>query len=247
MEFKKSLLALGVLTVLSGCGSSDDDKKETPNPDTSKTEVITSDIKGVASKGTFINAPIYFYKYVDGAPVKLTEEELGAASTMTDDKGQYSAQVKVEGLVKVEIGVSQDINSPTYMICDAPAGCGQNAKGEAIAFGEPINMTVKDPTFTLTSLISAAKNDDEVQNTANITPLTHFAAALAEQRGDVSAESVSKAQSEIADTFGLIGALNELVPAKVEDQASLVDDDETDNLRYALINAGIAQALFAGS
>jgi len=250
MEFKKSLLALGVLTVLSGCGSSDDDKKETPKPDTSEppvVEVVTSDIKGVASKGTFINAPVYFYKYVDGAPVRLTEEELGAASTMTDDKGQYSAQVKVEGLVKVEIGVSQDINSPTYMICDAPAGCGQNAKGEAIAFGEQINMTVKDPTFTLTSLISAAKNDDDVQNTANITPLTHFAAALAEQRGDVSAESVSKAQSEIADTFGLIGALNELVPAKVEDQASLVDDDETDNLRYALINAGIAQALFAGS
>ena len=249
MEFKKSLLALSVLTVLSGCGSSDDDKKETPNPDTSKppVEVVTSDIKGVASKGTFINAPVYFYKYVDGAPVRLTEEELGAASTMTDEKGQYSAQVKVDGLIKVEIGVSQDISSPTYMICDAPAGCGQNAKGEAIGFGEQINMTVKDPTFTLSSLISAAKNDGDVENTANITPLTHFAAALAEQRGDVSAESVSKAQSEIADTFGLIGALNELVPAKVEDQASLVDDDESDNLRYALINAGIAQALFVGS
>ncbi|WP_404393262.1 hypothetical protein [Pseudoalteromonas phenolica] len=243
MEFKKSVLALGVLTVLSGCGSSDDDKKTTPVDNIA----VTSDIKGVASKGTFINAPVYFYKYVDGAAVRLTEEELGAASTMTDENGQYSAQVKVDGLVKVEIGISQDISSPTYMICDAPAGCGQNAKGEAISFGEQINMTVKDPTFTLTSLISAAKNEGDVENTANITPLTHFATALAEQRGNVSAESVSKAQSEIADTFGLIGALNELVPAKVEDQASLVDDDESDNLRYALINAGIAQALFVGS
>ncbi|MAD89315.1 MAG: hypothetical protein CMK64_06380 [Pseudoalteromonas sp.] len=243
MEFKKSVLALGVLTVLSGCGSSDDDKKTTPVDNVA----VTSDIKGVASKGTFINAPVYFYKYVDGAAVRLTEEELGAASTMTDENGQYSAKVKVDGLVKVEIGISQDISSPTYMICDAPAGCGQNAKGEAIGFGEQINMTVKDPTFTLTSLISAAKNEGDVENTANITPLTHFATALAEQRGNVSAESVSKAQSEIADTFGLIGALNELVPAKVEDQASLVDDDESDNLRYALINAGIAQALFVGS
>ncbi|ALO43348.1 hypothetical protein [Pseudoalteromonas phenolica] len=246
MEFKKSLLALGVLTVLSGCGSSDDDKTpEITKPPVSET--VTSDIKGVASKGTLINAPVYFYKYVDGAPVKLTEDELGSASTMTDDKGQFSAQVKVEGLVKVEIGVSQDADSPTYMICDAPVGCGQNAEDEAIAFGEQINMTVKDPTFTLTSLINAVKNDGDIQNTANITPLTHFAAALAEERGDVTAESVNKAQSEIADTFGLIGALNELVPAKVEDHASLVDGDESDDLRYALINAGIAQALFTGS
>ena len=109
MEFKKSVLALGVLTVLSGCGSSDDDKKTNPVDNIA----VTSDIKGVASKGTFINAPVYFYKYVDGTPVKLTAEELGAASTMTDENGQYSAQVKVEGLVKVEIGVSQDISSPT--------------------------------------------------------------------------------------------------------------------------------------
>ncbi|TMN91702.1 hypothetical protein CWB72_06260 [Pseudoalteromonas phenolica] len=245
MEFKKSVLALGVLTVLSGCGSSDDDKKTTPPAD--EVVAVTSDIKGVASKGTFINAPVHFYKYVDGAPVKLTSEELGAASTMTDENGQYSGQVKVDGLVKVEIGVSQDISSPTFMICDAPSGCGQNAKGVAISFGERVNMTVKDPTFKLSSLISAAKNEGEVENTANITPLTHFATALAEQRGDVSAESISKAQSEIADTFGLIGTLNELIPAKVEDHASLVDEDESDNLRYALINAGIAQALFVGS
>ena len=245
MEFKKSVLALGVLTVLSGCGSSDDDKKTTPPTD--EVVAVTSDIKGVASKGTFINAPVHFYKYVDGAPVKLTSEELGAASTMTDENGQYSAQVKVDGLVKVEIGVSQDISSPTFMICDAPSGCGQNAKGVAISFGERVNMTVKDPTFKLSSLISAAKNEGEVENTANITPLTHFATALAEQRGDVSAESISKAQSEIADTFGLIGTLNELIPAKVEDHASLVDEEESDNLRYALINAGIAQALFVGS
>ncbi|MCF2906969.1 hypothetical protein L1285_01250 [Pseudoalteromonas sp. DL2-H2.2] len=239
MEFKKTLLALGVLSVLSGCGSDNDDTQTNKDQDlTPDTKVTSSEIKGVAAKGTLINAPVTFFRYENGKPVQLESK----TAVVTDEKGLFSATVNnAQGIVKAQISVSQDPQSPTYMICDAPVGCGQNDAGSQIAFGERINLTKADPDLVLSTFV----NVNESSNTANITPLTHFAAAIAQQRGDMTAESIATAYSEIADLFGLVGALHQMAPAQIEDRASLVDDNDSDDLRYALINAGIAHALFA--
>ncbi|KNC67448.1 hypothetical protein AC626_10745 [Pseudoalteromonas rubra] len=127
------------------------------------------------------------------------------------------------------------------MICDAPAGCGQNDTNNKIAFGERVNLTEVAPDLVLSTFV----NVTEQPSTANITPLTHFAAAIAQQRGEVTSDSIATAHSEIADLFGLVGALHQMKPAMIEDSASLVDGNNSEDLRYALINAGIAHALFS--
>ncbi|WP_125781162.1 hypothetical protein [Pseudoalteromonas rubra] len=235
MEFKKTLLALGVLSVLSGCGSDNDDTQTNKEQDP---KVTSSEIKGVVAKGTLINAPVTFFRYENGNPVQLESQ----TAVVTDEKGLFNATVNnAQGIVKAQISISQDPQNPTYMICDAPAGCGQNDAGSQVAFGERVNLTTIDPNLVLSTFV----NVNEPSSTANITPLTHFAAAIAQQRGDITAESVATAYSEIADLFGLVGALHQMAPAQIEDRASLVDDNDSDDLRYALINAGIAHALFA--
>ncbi|AZZ96047.1 hypothetical protein [Pseudoalteromonas sp. R3] len=240
MEFKKTLLAIGVLSVLSGCGSDNDNAKQTTQDQTPDTTSTSREIKGVAAKGTLINAPVTFFTLKEGKPVQVTEQ----SAVFTDEKGQFSTTLDgVQGIVKAQISVSQDTQKPTYMICDAPAGCGQNDAGNAIAFGERINLTKEDPELVLSTFV----NVTEQSSTANITPLTHFAAAIAQQRGDVSVESIEKAHSEIADLFGLVGALQQMTPTMLEDSASLLGEDNSNDLRYALINAGIAHALFADS
>jgi len=249
MEFKKSILALSILTFLAGCGSSDDadEVKNTPpvvtDPETPT--VSEAKINGVASKGTLKNAQLTFYKYVEGSAVELTDDELGDSSLVTNENGQYQVTLNdIQGVVKVELSVSGDADSPTIMVCDAPTGCGVGADDVAIKFGENVNLTLQDPEFSLTSILSVSSDSADTQDTANITPLTHMATALAESRGDVSEQTISDAQSEIANTFGLIGALNSLTPGAMETPSSLFEQENTNAMRYALINAGIAHALY---
>lgn len=250
MEFKQSILALSVLAVLTGCGGSSDDNTKVTNPtpvvtDPDTTTVSEAQINGVASKGTLKNAQLTFYKYVDGEVIELNADELGDSSLVTDENGLYQVTLSdVQGVVKVKLSVSSDLDSPTLMVCDAPTGCGVDDADVAIKFGDDVNLTLQDPEFSLTSILSIDSETTETQDTANITPLTHMATALAESRGDVSEQTISDAQSEIANTFGLIGALNTLTPGAIETPSSLFDQQSTNAMRYALINAGIAHALY---
>lgn len=249
MEFKKSLLALSVVTVLSGCGGSSDEKS-VDDKDPIVTDPVTpvvseALVQGVASKGTLKNAQLTFFKYVEGEAVELTANELGESSLVTDENGKYQVTLSdVQGIVKVQVSASSDVESPTLMVCDAPKGCGVDDTDTAVKFGDDVNLTLQDPEFSLTSILSIDSETTETQDTANITPLTHMATALAESRGDVSEQTISDAQSEIANTFGLIGALNSLTPGAMETPSSLFEQENTNAMRYALINAGIAHALY---
>jgi hypothetical protein len=251
MEFRQSILALSVITALTGCGSSSDDKSTeitdppvVTNPETPS--VSEAKINGIASKGTLKNAQLTFYKYEEGNAVELTADELGDSSLVTDENGLYQVTLNdVDGIVKVELSVSGDVDSPTIMVCDAPMGCGFGDDDVVIKFGENVNLTLQDPNFTLTSILSISNESADTQGIANITPLTHMATALAESRGEVSEQTISDAQSEIANTFGLVGALSSLVPGAMETPSSLFNQDNTNAMRYALINAGIAHALYS--
>ncbi|MEI5640923.1 MULTISPECIES: hypothetical protein [unclassified Pseudoalteromonas] len=250
MELKKTLLAMSVISVLSACGGSSDKQTETPTtpttPPPDNGSSITSNIAGAASKGTLKNAALTFYKYVDGNEVELNAEELGDSSLLTDENGEYAVTLNnVSGVVKVEISASQDTSSPTLMVCDAPVGCGTNNEGAAIAYGEDVNLTVTDPEFSIATFFNVADEQTDATYTANITPLTHMAMALAQSRGDTSEQAIQEAKSQIANVFGLVGALDQLQPGKLEKPASLFGDDNKNSMRYALINAGIANSLYS--
>ncbi|MDQ9093299.1 hypothetical protein RC083_17105 [Pseudoalteromonas haloplanktis] len=249
MEFKKSLLALSIVAVLSGCGGSSDDKP-VDGKDPIVTEPVTpvvseALVQGVASKGTLKNAQLTFFKYVEGEAVELTANELGESSLVTDENGQYQVTLNdVKGIVKVQVSASSDAESPTLMVCDAPKGCGVDDTDTVVKFGDDVNLTLQDPEFSLTSILSISSENTNTQDTANITPLTHMATALAESRGSVSEQAIADAQSEIANTFGLVGALNLLTPGALEAPSSLFDSNNSNAMRYALINAGIANSLY---
>ncbi|KPH95484.1 hypothetical protein AMS58_07105 [Pseudoalteromonas porphyrae] len=250
MEFKKSLLALSVVAVLSGCGGSSDNKKpEITDPvvtDPVTPVVSEAQVKGVASKGTLKNAQLTFYKYENGEAIELTADELGDSSLVTDETGHYSVSLKgVAGLVKVKVSASQDTASPTIMVCDAPVGCGKNEADQTIAYGDDVNLTVQDPEFSLTSILNLPQGESNSENTSNITPLTHIATELAQSRGAITEQTISDAHSQIANVFGLIGALNSLAPTAIENPSAILNEENISAVRYALINAGIANALYS--
>ncbi|MBL4942026.1 MAG: hypothetical protein JKY81_10225 [Colwellia sp.] len=144
------------------------------------------------------------------------------------------------GPVKVELSVSSDTANPTTMVCDGVAGCGTSA------FGESIDLTATDPNFKLSS-ISVVNADSNGAVTTNISALTHLAAILIENgNGAVTPETVQEKSSLIANTFRIEGSITTLEPTAVESASDVVAEDNDNELRYGLINAGIMSALFSG-
>jgi hypothetical protein len=234
MIFRKSIISIALISALAACGGSDDAKTvvEPPAPVPVKT-IIT----GKALKGTFANAEITVYKFVDGLPVALTADELDTADIITGADGSYSITVlDYNGPIKVKLSVGEN----TTMICDAPNGCGN------VAFGETIELSTVDPDFSL-SAVSTVSADSGDTVTVNVSGLTHLASALIEADADgVSAETIQAQSSSIANTFNIMGSITELEPTGIDDTTAVVNEDNDNELRYGLINAGIMAALFSG-
>ena len=234
MIFRKSIVPLALISALAACGGSDDPKPvvEPPVPVPVKT-IIT----GKALKGTFANAAITVYKFVDGLPVALTADELATADVITGADGSYSVTVvDYNGPIKVELSVGEN----TTMLCDAPDGCG------SIAFGEIIELSTVDPDFVL-SAVSTVSADSGDTVTVNVSGLTHLATGLIEaDAGGVSAETIQTQSSVIANAFNIMGSITELEPTSIDDATAVANEDNDNELRYGLINAGIMAALFSG-
>jgi len=233
-------LALG-LTACGGSSSSKADIKEIPvTPPVTTPVPVKTAVVGKAIKGTLFNAIVNVYKFDEGTAVALTATEIEEANISTDDKGNYSfTLLDYIGPLKVELSVSQDTANPTTMICDAPAGCG------ASAFGEVIDLTALDNTFTLAA-ISVVSAESNGAVTTNVSALTHLAAALIEaNETGITPESIQEKSSLIANAFRIEGNLTTLEPTAVENAAGVADEDNGNELRYGLINAGIMSALFS--
>ncbi len=239
MQLKKSLIALALTSTLAACGS-DSSTTTTPDPIT-VTPPVETVVNGKAIKGVLTNAVVTVYKFVDGAAVALTPEELSDANINTDGEGNYTFTVlDYDGPIKIELSPSTDPANPTTMTCDAPAGCGDTA------FGAQIDLTVADPNFKLAA-ISVVDSDSNGDVKVNVSALTHLAAALIEDDdAGVTADSVTENSAQIASTFGIIGDITQLEPTVTDDAAAVAAEDNDAELRYGLINAGIMAALFSG-
>lgn len=240
--FKKSLLALAISASVIGCGSSDKQKEDIVivEPPVS---VVNTAVTGKAIKGTLINAIVNVYQLQEDKLTLLTEDSLENTTIRTDEKGQYQFNLikPISGVVKVEIAVSQDAANPTYMLCDAVEGC------ENAAFNEQVNLTENDPNFSLTSLSVLPENAHSQINTVNVSSLSHIATQIVEHKGGVSAQSLHETSSKIANMFGINGGLTELDMIQIETIPTLISELDYSQLRYALINAGVAAALFEQS
>ncbi len=261
MKFKKILLALSIsmLTACGGGSGGTDSGGNTGggeggntggstggntgggtggNTGGGTTTVVETAVSGKAIKGTMSNGVIKVFKYVDNAPVELTSEELKDTSVSTDASGNYTFTVlDYTGPIKIEVGVSADPTSPTFMLCDAPSGCG------TVAFGDEVNLTTTAPDFALSSVSSV---DSGTPAKLNVSPLTHIATSMLEaSQEDVSLESIQQNFSKVANTFGVQGNLSELEPTSMNNGAEVAAEDNEAELRYGLINAGIAESLFS--
>ncbi|KGJ88954.1 hypothetical protein [Colwellia psychrerythraea] len=239
MQLKKSLIALALTSTLAACGSSSDEAEIKTSPEKEVPVVTETTINGKAIKGVLTNAVVTVYKFVDGNPVALTDTELKDANVSTDGEGNYTFTVlDYTGPIKVELSPSTDPANPTKMTCDAPAGCGD------VAFAQEINLTSADPSFKLAA-ISVVNPDEEVK--INVSALTHLASKLIEADEDgINTTTVAAQSSKIANTFGITGDITLLEPTVTDSAAAVAAEDNNDELKYGLINAGIMAALFSG-
>jgi len=238
MNFNKTLVCIAIATTISACGSSNKSKDPivtTPDPVPVPTQTT---VNGTAIKGIISNGVITVFKYVDGAPVALTEEELEGSDFSTDDAGVYSITLlDYEGPLKVKVSPSTDTDNPTMMLCDVPDGCGD------IAFGQSVNLTTSDSAFSLSSITTVDPSETEPV-LINISAVTHIATMLVEAQDTISAETIGTTLSEVGNSLGIIGDITQLTPTDINSNSAVAGEDNSAELRYGLINAAIAGALF---
>ncbi|NQZ86465.1 MAG: hypothetical protein HRT54_02665 [Colwellia sp.] len=254
MKFTKSIISIALISALAACGGSSSSKPPIVEPEPAP-EPVKTVIQGRAIKGTIANAVVTVYKYVDGQAVKFTSDELETIEIMTELDGSYAISIlDYIGPVKIELSVDEN----TTMMCDAPAGCGE------VTYGEPIALATVDPTLVLSAISTVGSDNGEAPSlmldhhtivnlngaalaNINVSALTHLAAALIEaDESGVSAESIQTQSSLIANAFNIMGSLTQLEPTAIEDAGRVAGEDNANELRYGLINAGIMAALFSG-
>jgi hypothetical protein len=237
MKFNRSIISLALISALAACGGgSSSSKAPIVEPPPAPVPVKTI-IAGKAIKGTLANAVVTVYKYVDGQAVKLEGADLETASIITEADGSYTITIlDYDGPIKIELSVDET----TTMVCDAPAGCG------GVAYGETIALASVDPALVLSAMSTVGTANNGEAN-VNVSALTHLAAALIESDvGGVSAETIQTQSSVIANAFNIMGSITELEPTTVDNAAAVANEDNANELRYGLINAGIMAALFSG-
>lgn len=244
MKLVKSTLSVALMAALTACGGgSDSGSGNDGNGDgngngNSGGEII---ISGTVTKGTMKQATVVPYKLVNNNWVQIPEADIESdTGLITDNKGFYSFNVpEYAGPVKVEL----QANENTLMVCDAVDGCGD------IAFGADIQL----PTdFKLSSTSNIGDSDEQI--TLNVSALTHIASELiSSDLANLDAQKIQQQNSKIGNAFGVEGNITTLTSTNfISDGQASVDGDvvadaainKKSELKYALVNAGIASALF---
>lgn len=219
---KKSLITLAIiasLATLTGCGSSD-----------SSDPVVkeSSTLAGTAAKGIITQG------IVSATELAADGSEIGVVGTaVTDNSGHYNLKLTDAyqgGVVKLTISADEN----TKMKCDATSGCGTGN-----GFGSSISLS---DGFSLNAIVKPEGESVNVQ----ITPLTTMAtvrALVAAQSGQLNAESVANAISEVNQITGVNIMNTEVVD--ITDAAALAGASE-DAKQLAVFNSGLADVLVAG-
>ena len=114
-------------------------------------------------------------------------------------------------------------------------------------FVTPIALATVDPTLTLSAISTVGSANDGAVN-VNVSALTHLTSALVEAaEGGVNMQNqFSSSHPSLLSAFNITGSLTELEPTLVDSANAVASEDNFNELRYGLINAGIMSALFSG-
>ena len=237
----RTSFCLCYLLLLTACLNEEDGRFELPiTYHSSVTENIdTVTVAGIASKGLLSNADVIIYAADDGVGRNLI---LG--SGVTNKQGEYLIQIPLAYSGPIIVQVKSDAFSKTLMACDNANGCGaldlvsaehdSNANG-LIDFGELFPL---QDGFEMNAAYYVL--GDTLPVTLHITPLTHLTEALAESYGDAySKHSILKAESHVADLFGLTGRLSSIRPLDLTHLDEQQDYD-LEQVRYSLFSASFA-------
>jgi len=232
---KKSLLSLAIAATLSisvgcggggGSGGGDGGSPSTP-------AVSASKLEGTAAAGIIKDGIVTAYELgSNGEPLQVDGEDKVVGTTRTDVNGQYILSFNDTydgGIVKVIITADDN----TDMVCDA---FGDNSCGASKGFGSDVKLP---EGFAINAIVNPQGSDTI---SVQITPLTHMAAARAVFGGEVNAESVANAISEVSSLAG-VNIMDTAVP-DITDVDSLAGASENAK-QLALFNAGLASVLFA--
>jgi len=187
-------------------------------------------IQGGAIKGVIENGIVRVFSVKSKAGFYgKSKIPLGAAER-TDENGQFNITIPGKSVDTIVVEITADIN--TRMTCDVVDGCGLDALGELIAFGE---------TFPLNSdfILEAAYFglQDKEALTLYVTPLTHLAVSHAVSQLDgLSADNISAAYSLVEETLNLSPGSLQLPPPDLT-RLDAYDSLSGDELQYAVMSA----------
>lgn len=200
------------------------------------------DVEGVASKGIISQARVTIYAADDGFGDSLV---LGVGSTNSQGEYRIAIPDTYQGPIVVQIE-RDDPTSGNFskMVCDNAEGCGAldslpaeydlNSNG-VIDFGERFPLS---DGFKMRAAHFTPGARDAI--TIHVTPLTHLVDALTPSFGQAySSQSILKANSHVADLFGLTQRLSDIRPLDLTNQAALKDLD-LEQARYSLFAAAFA-------
>ena len=200
------------------------------------------EVEGVASKGILSQARVTIYAADDGSGDSLA---LGVGSTNSQGKYRIAIPFTYQGPIVVQIERDDPASgNSTQMVCDNTEGCGalDSLSGEydlnsngLIDFGErfPLSDGFRMRAVHFTPGIREAI-------TVHVTPLTHLVDALTQSFGQAySSQSILKADSHVADLFGLTQRLSSIRPLDLTNQEALKDLD-LEQARYSLFAAAFA-------
>ena len=186
-------------------------------------------LSGAAIKGVVADGVVAAHE-IDSSGVAVTT---ALETTTTDQNGDYSLTLPSSfsgGPLLLRLTAND--TGTTTMKCDVAEGCGDAAFGET--FVVPSN-------FELSAVLGDSSAGDEV--TVNLTALTTLAAKYAASKsGGLTTENIEAANTQVADTFGLTGGINQFTPVDLTDPDDVAAADP-DAILNALYSAGILAAL----
>ena len=193
--FVNALLTLALVTLLAACGGGGGGGGSAPAGPPA--------VSGTASKGIIKNGVVSIY----GVTAGVTDSE-PLVTGATDSNGEYSLQLpSYSGPIVIEI--TSDGNST--MTCDVVDGC-----GEGFVFGDDYPLS---NDFSLKAVVPSTPAGKTI--TTNITTLTTMAAAFAEADGNVDAQVIQDANSQVASLFNITGDITEIDVVDITDPEAL--------------------------
>ena len=212
-----SLIVVVLALYLSACEGVNNDNSE-----------VIKSVSGDVGAGSIKSGRISIYGINEGLV-----DDIALAEGLSNEQGQYSISLpdNTQGPLAVEV-VSE---STTKMLCISASGC-----GERVAFGEEI---FSSPYLKMMAFIPARITRGDNKVIANITPLTLIAAKHAMSSGDLSSDSISASQNQVAAVFGILGTDILTQPPLDVTKLDEIENISEKQLHYALINAAIASII----